>query len=94
MKLINSLIGGFAGAIALNIVHEIARHLDHDAPQIHKIGEEAIIKITEAGGIEPPEGNQLYATALQEMFLVMVFIIALSVLEMLKLDGQKQSHLA
>jgi len=64
MKLVNSIIGGLAGALALNIIHETARHLSKDAPQIHKIGEEAVVKLAEAGGVHAPTGNELYATTL------------------------------
>ncbi len=64
MKMINSLIGGFAGALALNVIHESARQLSSDAPQIQKIGEEAVVKLSKTAGVNSPKGNQLYATTL------------------------------
>ena len=64
MKIIQNLLGGLAGAIALNIIHETYRQLDPDAPKIHLVGEEAVTKISAGLGVEPPEGDALYATTL------------------------------
>ncbi len=58
------LVGGLAGALALNILHETYRRLDHDAPRVDLVGEEAVSKILEQTGNESPKGNNLYAAAL------------------------------
>lgn len=64
MKFIHNLIGGLAGAVALNIIHEVARKLDPDAPQVQLVGEEALSKSIAALGGTPPTGNKLYAATL------------------------------
>ncbi len=64
MKLTRNLIGGLAGAIALNILHEVVRRFDADAPRIELVGEEALSKIIKSAGIDPPSGEPLYAATL------------------------------
>jgi hypothetical protein len=64
MKLLKNLIGGFAGAVALNILHEAVKRLDHDAPRIDLVGEEAIAKGMKVAGLEPPTGDSLFTAAL------------------------------
>jgi hypothetical protein len=64
MELSKNLIGGLFGAVVLNLVHEAARRLWVDAPQIQEVGEEAIVKTALAAGINPPSGNALYGTTL------------------------------
>ena len=64
MKIIKNLIGGLAGAIALNILHERVKHFDKDAPRIDLVGEEAISKGMELVGAVPPKGENLYLTTL------------------------------
>jgi hypothetical protein len=64
MKLIKALIGGFAGAIALNILHETVRKFDPEAPRIDLLGEEALSKSLKALGIHAPVGDKLYAATL------------------------------
>jgi hypothetical protein len=64
MRLINSLIGGFAGAIALNILHETVKRYYDKAPRVDLVGEEALEKSLEAAGINPPEGKNLYLATL------------------------------
>lgn len=64
MKTLKNLIGGLAGAVALNILHETLKRFDHEAPRVDLIGEEAIKKGFEAIEQEPPSGNTLYATTL------------------------------
>lgn len=59
-----NLIGGLAGALALNIIHETYRRFDDKAPRVELIGEEAVTKIFRASGCEAPTGEKLYATAL------------------------------
>lgn len=64
MKLLKALIGGFAGAIALNLLHETVRQFDPEAPRVDLVGEEALTKTATALGINPPEGNTLYTATL------------------------------
>lgn len=58
------MLGGLAGAIALNVVHQIAKKVDKDAPQIDKIGEEAVSKSIKRVGYNPPKGNKLFMATL------------------------------
>ena len=59
-----NLIGGLAGALALNILHETYKRLDSDAPQVDLIGEEAVTKIVESTGNDAPEGEILFGVTL------------------------------
>lgn len=63
-KLLQNLIGGFAGAVALNILHETVRQFDADAPRIDLVGKEGLNKTIEAAGGIPLEGGALYGAAL------------------------------
>lgn len=64
MKIKRNLIGGFAGALALNILHETVRRFESDAPRIELVGEEAVTKVMKRAGAVPPTGDRLYATTL------------------------------
>ncbi|WP_406825473.1 hypothetical protein [Pedobacter sp. KACC 23697] len=64
MKLLKSLIAGFAGAAALNILHESARQLDPDAPRIDLLGEQALSKSMNKLNLDAPRGNNLYLATL------------------------------
>jgi hypothetical protein len=64
MKIIMNLIGGLAGAVALNLLHEKVKRFDHDAPRVDLIGEEGLNKILETTGSDPLQGDALYAAAL------------------------------
>ena len=64
MRLLYSLLGGLAGAAALNIIHETVRHLNQEAPKIELVGEEAVNKVRKLAGAEPLKGKRLYAAAL------------------------------
>lgn len=61
---IKNIIGGIAGAVALNILHETLKRFDHDAPRVDLVGEEGINKTIEATGGERLSGDKLYAAAL------------------------------
>lgn len=63
-KLVSSVIGGIAGAIALNILHQAVKQFDHDAPRVDLVGEEALTKGMEAMGLTPPTGNALFIATL------------------------------
>jgi hypothetical protein len=62
--MVKNLIGGLAGAIALNAVHQLAKKIDPDAPEINKIGEEALSKTILAAGYTPPVGKALFKATL------------------------------
>src|SRR3954469_22306399 len=64
MKIIKNIIGGLAGAVALNIVHETVKRFDHDAPRVDLVGEEALNKLLESSGARPLRGNGLFAATL------------------------------
>lgn len=63
-KLSSSIIGGIAGAVALNILHQVVKQFDHDAPRVDLVGEEALSKGLEKINREPPTGNSLFAATL------------------------------
>ncbi len=58
MKLTTALAGGLAGAITLNLIHETYRKIDKDAPKIHLIGEEALVKMLKAAHLPQPNGKE------------------------------------
>ena len=64
MKLLQALVGGFAGAIALNLLHETARRVDSKAPRIDLLGEQALNKTLSAVKAPKLSGNKLYAATL------------------------------
>jgi hypothetical protein len=43
-KLLSSVIGGIAGAVALNILHQEVKQFDNEAPRVDLVGEEALSK--------------------------------------------------
>ena len=59
-----NMIGGLAGAVALNAAHQTYQLLDHDAPRVDLVGEQALTKIMEAAGKEPLHGNALFSATL------------------------------
>jgi len=63
-KIFSSIIGGLAGAVALNILHQTVKSFDHDAPRVDLVGEEALTKGMEAMGLTPPTGNALFVATL------------------------------
>jgi len=63
-KLATCLIGGIAGATALNILHQAAKYLDHNAPHVDLVGEEALSKGLKSISIKPPAGNALFGATL------------------------------
>lgn len=64
MKVLKSLLAGFAGAAALNILHESVRRLDPDAPRIDLLGKQALSKSMNRLNLEAPVGNNLYLATL------------------------------
>jgi len=63
-KVLSSLIGGIAGAVTLNILHQAVKQFDHDAPRVDLVGEEALSKGMESMGFTPPTGNALFIATL------------------------------
>jgi len=69
MKLLPSLAAGFAGAVALTIVHETARRLrPHDAPRMDVLGERGLRKTLNLADLpQPSEGKAYTATMLGDI---------------------------
>ena len=59
MKIAENILGGLAGAVVLNIVHQAIAHFDKDAPRIDVIGEEAVTRAFQNADAKPPMGNTL-----------------------------------
>lgn len=64
MKILKAILAGFAGATALNVLHETVRRLDSDAPRVDRVGEEALTRSMNSLNLEAPTGNNLYAATL------------------------------
>lgn len=58
MKLTTVLAGGLAGAVTLNLLHETYRKIDEDAPKIHLIGEEALVKMLKFANLPQPKNEK------------------------------------
>jgi hypothetical protein len=65
MKLLPSLAAGFAGAVALNILHETVRRLrPHDAPRMDVLGERGLRKILNLADLPQPGENTAYTATM------------------------------
>lgn len=64
MKVLKAILAGFAGAAALNILHETVRRFDRGAPRVDLLGEEALTKSLNSLNIKAPTGDNLYAATL------------------------------
>lgn len=64
MKLLTSLAGGLAGAIAVTILHELIRKTDPSAPRLDRLGEQAAARIIEKTGHKAPSKDKLYKPAM------------------------------
>lgn len=62
--LAQSLIGGLAGAVALNILHETVRQLVPNAPRADILGMRSIAKGFQKAGEQPPAEETLYPMAM------------------------------
>ncbi|MBE8719597.1 hypothetical protein [Sphingobacterium pedocola] len=69
MKTFTNLIAGTAGALVLNIIHEVARKCIKQAPHMNEVGEEALVKSIKFIGGEPPKGYTLYTSTLVGDFI-------------------------
>lgn len=56
-----NMLGGLFGALVLNIVHSAAKRFGSKAPEVDKVGEEAMKKTVRFAGFKPPKGNTLVA---------------------------------
>jgi sulfite exporter TauE/SafE len=56
-----NMLGGLIGALVLNVVHSAAKRFDNQAPEVDKVGEEAMKKTVRFAGFKPPKGNALVA---------------------------------
>lgn len=59
MKQWSSLLSGFAGSIALTLLHETLKRNISAAPRMDKLGEQALSKILSATGSEVPPADDL-----------------------------------
>ena len=65
MKLLPSLAAGFAGAIALNVLHETVRRLrPHDAPRMDVLGERGLRKLLGLADLPQPDEGLAYTATL------------------------------
>lgn len=64
MKTIHSTIGGFAGAIALNVVHQSLKQFIDEAPAVDLVGEQALNKGLKKVGVKPLRGDKLFLSTL------------------------------
>ena len=65
MKLLPSLAAGFAGAIALNVLHETVRHLrPADAPRMDVLGERGLRKLLGLADAPQPGPETAYVATL------------------------------
>jgi hypothetical protein len=65
MKLLPSLAAGFAGAVALTALHEVARRLrPHDAPRMDVLGERGLRKILNLADLPQPSEGQAYTATM------------------------------
>lgn len=69
MRKLKAIIAGFAGAVALNILHETVRRFDPKAPRVDLVGKEALSKTMKSVGATPPTGVALTeATLVGDIF--------------------------
>lgn len=65
MKLLPSLAAGFAGAVALTLLHETARRLrPHDAPRMDVLGERGLRKLLNLADLPQPSEGKAYAATM------------------------------
>jgi hypothetical protein len=64
MSKIKNLIAGFAGAVALNILHETLKHRSRNVPRIDLLGENALQKALGFFGEGISDKNTLYKATL------------------------------
>ncbi|HWV72806.1 MAG TPA: STAS/SEC14 domain-containing protein [Pseudosphingobacterium sp.] len=62
-KSVSGLVAGFAGALALNILHEALKRKLNNAPRIDQLGKEVIAKSATKIGSSKPSEKTLYAAS-------------------------------
>ncbi|WP_345222681.1 hypothetical protein [Hymenobacter koreensis] len=68
-NVIQALVSGFAGAIALTLVHQAARKLTPNAPRMDILGMRGLRKILDAADAPQPDRQTLYnATMAGDLF--------------------------
>jgi hypothetical protein len=55
MSVWNGLLAGAAGAVVLNVAHELTRHLTSAAPRMDIVGMRALVRGARLAGQRPPE---------------------------------------
>lgn len=61
---VKSLGSGLFGALALNVINEVARQYIPGAPRLDIVGKKGLAKAFEKSGATPPQGENLYWGAL------------------------------
>ncbi|PST83519.1 hypothetical protein C7T94_13275 [Pedobacter yulinensis] len=64
MEKLRSLLAGFAGSVALNLLHESMRKQDREAPRVDKVGKEALARALNYFGAPVPGKKELYQATL------------------------------
>lgn len=64
MRILSAIGGGLAGATALNLLHEVTRRIDRDAPRMDLMGMDALSKGLTKAGQPVPEEDNLYKLTL------------------------------
>jgi hypothetical protein len=60
----NAAAAGLCGAITTNALHELTRHTIPNAPRVDVLGMQALAKMLDSMGAEPPKGRSLYNATL------------------------------
>jgi len=64
MNILKNLLAGFAGAFALNVLHEGLKNTSPDMPRIDLVGEEALNKVLSSFGAAISSEKKLYQATL------------------------------
>lgn len=64
MKILSSMGGGLAGAVALTLLHEVNRKYNSEAPRMDLLGMSALAKILRSTGNRVPDDKRLYKQAM------------------------------
>jgi len=64
MNILKNLLAGFAGAVALNLIHEGLKNTSPNMPRIDLVGEEALNKVLGSFGAAISNDKKLYQATL------------------------------
>ncbi len=64
MKVLHQIIGGIAGAVTLNALHQAAAKLNKNAPRVDLVGEQALNKGLALAGAPTLKGQKLFGATL------------------------------